>query len=140
MALVISDDVCGEGCKTNILQFCERCSSSFCKEHIQTHLKTKKCPECKKVVCIDWFKTKFMLDPGDTSYEFRWCWTCNVRSQLSFLLRNKDSFKPSEQKEILRITDLLRSSAFGEKVVNKLYGESIFSNEIPPKVNGSVHK
>ncbi len=123
MTLVISDETCFEcpkspktNSKTNLLQFCKRCSASFCENHIQTHLKTKKCPECKDVVCIEWFATKFMLDPKSTSYEFRWCFHCNVRSQLLFLLRNKDCFKPTEQKELLKVTD---------KVITKFYGNHV---------------
>ena len=103
VAMCVADD-----CKLYYTKWCKRCSAAFCENHIQTHLLTKVCPECKVDQCIEWFRTKGMVNPKSTIYEFRWCYHCNIRYQLMYIL--KCGLPPKESKKlkevVVKVVDL----------------------------------
>ncbi len=60
------------------LEFCGRCDVVLCEKHYQPHTKTKICPECEEKLCID----KFLPQDPKTKFNFKICFSCNVRLNL----------------------------------------------------------
>ncbi len=68
---------CSRCLKTESLSYCYRCKYFYCHAHIPGHLYAAQCSECRKIVCLDFYKHRKCLD-CDINH------LTNDLSQLSF--------------------------------------------------------
>ncbi len=91
MSLTNTNEKCEE-CKDHITTECIKCKT-FCKEHIQTHLKVIKCPWCEEEKCSDLFRADITIRDWKSDI----CYFCNTSLTLiNIITKNKlplyDSF------------------------------------------------